>query len=136
EIVALGIGLEILPADAEVQSEVPGQLVVVLEVKRWVEVVKVCAGVSGIAAVVLDIAEQEIDQRRAGVLPIEGETAPRISDLVEGDVAVKNVAAEIQQIPPKLPADVIAPVPVAVGAVTRTNLALEVVSTKHVVGAA
>ena len=30
----------------------------------------------------------------------------------------------------------IAPVPVAVGAVTRTNLALEVVSTKHAVGAA
>ena len=88
-----------------------------------------------VAAVVLDVAEQEVDECGACVLAVEGEAAAWIADLVEGDVAVEEVATEIQQMTLELPADVIAPVPVAVGAVAGADLALEVISVVNTVGA-
>jgi hypothetical protein len=50
--------------------------------------------------------------------------AAGVADLIEGDIAVEDVATELEEVLLELPANVIAPLPIAVVTIPRTDLSL------------
>src|SRR5262250_2867051 len=75
----------------------------------------------------LDVAENEIGQRAAGVDAVEPDAAARVARLIEGDVAQFEISAEFQEVFAALPRKRVNELIDLVGTAARPDLPLQIV---------
>src|SRR2546426_6204688 len=99
------------------------------------EIVQVGGGMSRIDAGISHVTEHEISQRRARIGAVEAKGPARRSSLLESNVAAGDLGAKLQIVLAELPGEDVVELPDLVGAVARTNLALQIVHLKSSIGA-